>query len=80
MKADYFLSEKKYRHAAYGYLELLQQEKSDLYDRGTAGGNPAQSGRGICASVFVSRKRQKCLQQLIRKTDQSRAGIVICML
>ena len=26
MKADYFLSEKKYRHAAYGYLELLQQE------------------------------------------------------
>ena len=64
MKADYFLSEKKYRHAAYGYAAA---GKSDLYDRGTAGGNPAQSGRGICASVFVSGSGRNVCSSLSEK-------------
>ncbi len=79
MKADYFLSEKKYRHAAYGYLELLQQENL-IYMTEELQGESCTIWAWHMRVCFCFRKRQKCLQQLIRKTDQSRAGIVICML
>lgn len=67
MKADYFLSEKKYRHAAYGYLELLQQENLIYMTEELQGGNPAQSGRGICASVFVSGSGRNVCSSLSEK-------------
>ena len=67
MKADYFLSEKKYRHAAYGYLELLQQENLIYMTEELQGGILRQSGRGICASVFVSGSGRNVCSSLSEK-------------
>lgn len=67
MKADYFLSEKKYRHAAYGYLELLQQENLIYMTEELQGGILHNLGVAYAASVFVSGSGRNVCSSLSEK-------------